>query len=190
MSGILLVQGFIHPFFSIFLVQKWPSSFMCMPFSYKLVWICTSDPRTRQYLWKCFKALCWTASTRVCRSSFNLSKAPTCVPFAKHSQTHRANDFWLIALSSLATKSFEHLVKSYIVSETQHIMDPLQCAYPASRGVKDAGLISGIVDLHSCRMQQVRAGMWHDDILSRLSLRMCFITFVCFIYQLLHQHLH
>lgn len=36
-----------------------------------------------------------------------------------------------IALTSLVMKSFEHLVKKYIVSVTQHLIDPLQFAYQA-----------------------------------------------------------
>ena len=35
-------------------------------------------------------------------------------------------------------KCFERLVKSHILSQTQHLLDPMQFAYQASRGVEDA----------------------------------------------------
>lgn len=48
------------------------------------------------------------------------------------------NDFPLIALTSSVVKCLERLIKRYIVFQTHHLMDPLQFAYQASRGVEDA----------------------------------------------------
>lgn len=44
------------------------------------------------------------------------------------------NEFQPIALISLLMKSFKHFVKKYIVSQTHHLIDPLEFAYQASRG--------------------------------------------------------
>jgi len=35
-------------------------------------------------------------------------------------------------------KCFERLVKRHLISQTQHLLDPMQFAYQASRGVEDA----------------------------------------------------
>lgn len=82
--------------------------------------------------------------TDLFRSSFNLHKVPTLwktsiiIPVPKTQRPTGPNDYRPIALTSLVMKCFEQLVKRYIVSETQHLLDPLQFAYQASRGVEDA----------------------------------------------------
>lgn len=82
--------------------------------------------------------------TEIFRVSFNcgivpvLWKTSTIIPVAKVPKPSELNDYRPIALTSLVMKSFEHLVKKYIVSVTQHLIDPLQFAYQASRGVEDA----------------------------------------------------
>ncbi len=60
---------------------------------------------------------------------------------AKNSQSHRAQQLSSNStdmLTLLVVKCFERLVKRYIVSQIQHLTDPLQFAYQATRGVEDA----------------------------------------------------
>ncbi len=78
--------------------------------------------------------------TDIFKSSFDLNKVPTLwktstiVPVPKNPRPTPPNDFQPIALTSLVMKCFERLVKRYIILQTQHLMDPLQFAYQASRG--------------------------------------------------------
>lgn len=56
-------------------------------------------------------------------------KTSIIIPFPKINKPSELSDFRPIALTSLAFKSFERLVKRHVVSKTQHILDPLQFAY-------------------------------------------------------------
>lgn len=82
--------------------------------------------------------------TDIFRSSLNLQKVPsiwktsTIIPVPKIPRPSEPNDFRPIALTSLVMKCFERLVKRYLISQTQHLLDPMQFAYQASRGVEDA----------------------------------------------------
>ena len=67
-----------------------------------------------------------------------LWKQSTIVPVAKSSNPKSLNDFRPVALTSLIMKQFEKLVKSELVAKTEHLLDPLQSAYRAGRGVQDA----------------------------------------------------
>lgn len=50
------------------------------------------------------------------------------------------NNFWPIALTSLAMKAIEREVKSQLITVTGNKLDSLQCAYCTKRGVDDAKL--------------------------------------------------
>ncbi len=82
--------------------------------------------------------------TDIFKSFFDLNKVPTLwktstiVPVPKNPRPTAPNDFQPIALTSLVMKCFERLVKRYFILQTQHLMDPLQFAYQASRGVESA----------------------------------------------------
>ena len=67
-----------------------------------------------------------------------LWKTAVITPVPKTSNPSQPSDFRPIALTSLIMKCFECLVKKFILSNTQHLLDPLQFAYQASRGVDDA----------------------------------------------------
>lgn len=76
--------------------------------------------------------------TDIFRASYNsgivpvIWKTSTIVPVAKFSRPLILNDFRPIALTSLVMKSFERLVKKHIVSEIEHLIDPLQFAHQVS----------------------------------------------------------
>ena len=70
----------------------------------------------------------------------NVWKQATVVPVAKKNNPMVFNDFRPVALTSLAMKSFEKLIKWKILDKVQHLLDPLQFAYRAGRGVEDATL--------------------------------------------------
>ena len=48
--------------------------------------------------------------------------------------------FCPVALTSLVMKTQEKIVKSFILSAVQPMLDPLQFAYSAGRGIEDAKL--------------------------------------------------
>ncbi len=58
------------------------------------------------------------------------------VPKTKHPKS--LNDFRPIALTSLAMKAFEKIIKAELLGVTQEILDPFQFAYRPGRGVEDA----------------------------------------------------
>ena len=57
---------------------------------------------------------------------------------AKISKPVTLNDFRPVALTSMIMKQFEKLVKTEILTKTELLLDPLQFAYRANRGVQDA----------------------------------------------------
>jgi len=59
------------------------------------------------------------------------------IPVAKTNHPKAFNDFRPVALTSLVMKSFEKLIKRDLLIKTEHLLDPLQFAYRASRGVED-----------------------------------------------------
>lgn len=65
-------------------------------------------------------------------------KSAVIAPIPKTPNPSQPSDFRPIALTSLVMKCFERLVKKYILSKTQHLLDPLQFAFQESRGVEDA----------------------------------------------------
>lgn len=65
-------------------------------------------------------------------------KDSTIVPVAKTKHPKVLNDFRPVALTSLVMKSFERLMKEELLPHLEPLLDPLQFAYRASRGVEDA----------------------------------------------------
>ena len=67
-------------------------------------------------------------------------KHATIVPVAKTKSPKVLNDFRPIALTSLVMKVFEKLVKKEVLKQVNGLLDPLQFAYQAGRGVEDSTL--------------------------------------------------
>ena len=94
----------------------------------------------------CAKELCgifrfiFQASIDLCKVPL-IWKTSTVIPVP--------NDFRSIALTSLAMKCLEKIVKTEIRKETEHLLDPLQFAYRHGKGVEDATLtILNLVHTH------------------------------------------
>ncbi len=68
----------------------------------------------------------------------SLWKQSTVVPVAKINNPKTLNDFRPVALTALVMKQFEKLIKAELVAKTENLLDPLQFAYRAGRGVQDA----------------------------------------------------
>lgn len=68
----------------------------------------------------------------------NLWKDAVVIPVPKCSGPKTINDFRPVALTSVLMKIFEKLVRSEILRQTEHALDPLQFAYRPHRGVEDA----------------------------------------------------
>ena len=64
----------------------------------------------------------------------------TVILVSKKSTPEQLSDLRLVALSSLVINTLEKIVKSLILSAAEPILDPLQFAYRAKRGVEDAKL--------------------------------------------------
>ncbi len=62
------------------------------------------------------------------------------VPVPKSSCPKTVGDFRPVALTSVLMKTFEKLVRSETLRQTEHTLDPVQFAYTPHRGVKDATL--------------------------------------------------
>lgn len=62
----------------------------------------------------------------------------TVISVAKHNNPKELNDYRPVALTSLVMKCFEKLLKKEVLTKTEHLLDPLQFAYRAKRGVEDA----------------------------------------------------
>ena len=65
-------------------------------------------------------------------------KESVIVPVAKIPSPKELNDFRPVALTSLVMKGFEKIVKRSLLGMSQSIIDPLQFAYQAGKGVEDA----------------------------------------------------
>ena len=59
---------------------------------------------------------------------------------AKKTNPKEPNDFRPVALTSLPMKTLEKIVKNFVLAATGNLLDPLQFAYRAGRGVDDAKL--------------------------------------------------
>lgn len=66
-----------------------------------------------------------------------LWKKAIVVPVVKLSNPVALKDFQPVALTSTIMKWFEELVKTEILAKTEPLLDPLQFAYRANRGVQD-----------------------------------------------------
>ncbi len=64
-------------------------------------------------------------------------KRSTIIPVPKKPHIFGLNDYWPVALASVAMKSFERLVLAYLKDTTGPLLDPLQFAYRANRSVDD-----------------------------------------------------
>ena len=64
----------------------------------------------------------------------------TIIPVQKKSTPKQLSDLSPVALTSLVMNTLEKIVKSLILSAAEPILDPLQFAYRAKRGVEDAKL--------------------------------------------------
>ena len=67
-----------------------------------------------------------------------LWKHSTIVPVAKIKKPSSLNNFRPVALASLVMKTLEKLIKNEISLQVEELLDPLQFAYRAGRGVEDA----------------------------------------------------
>ncbi|XP_041962711.1 uncharacterized protein LOC121720538 [Alosa sapidissima] len=82
--------------------------------------------------------------TKIFNLSLAQSTVPTCfkrstiVPVSKNSHPAGLNDYRPVALTSIAMKCFERLVKNYICSSLPLNLDPLQFAYRTNRSTDDA----------------------------------------------------
>ena len=69
-----------------------------------------------------------------------LWKFSNVVPLPKKTNPKEPNDFRPVALTSLPMKTLEKIVKNLVLAATGNLLDPLQFAYRAGRGVDDAKL--------------------------------------------------
>ena len=60
------------------------------------------------------------------------------IPVPKKSKPSILNDYRPVALTPIIIKCFERIILNFIRQNTGHLMDPLQFAYRARRGVEDA----------------------------------------------------
>ena len=65
-------------------------------------------------------------------------KESTIIPIPKHQKPSCLNDYRPVALTSVAMKCFERLVKNHICSMLPSTLDPLQFAYRENRSTDDA----------------------------------------------------
>lgn len=86
----------------------------------------------------------------------------SCAAVPKTPNPSQLSDFGPIALTLLVMKYFERLVKKYIISKAQHLLDRLQLASQESRGVEDA--IATFLHLLLSHLEKVQA---HAKILVR-----------------------
>ncbi len=75
-----------------------------------------------------------------------LWKHSTVIPIPKKSKTTALNDLRPVALTSLGMKAMERILKHHIIRAKDFLIDPLEFAYRAGRGVDDAKtlIIDGI----------------------------------------------
>lgn len=67
-----------------------------------------------------------------------LWKGSIIVPVAKVPSPKGLNDYCPVALTSLAMKGLEKIIKRSLVAMSQSVIDPLQFAYHPGKGVEDA----------------------------------------------------
>ncbi len=87
-----------------------------------------------------------------------LWKEAIVVPIRKTRYPKTLNDFRPVALTSLVMKCFEKFVRDKLLLKTQSLLDPLQFAYQARRGVEDASstLLNMIMKHLDARKTEVR----------------------------------
>ena len=69
-----------------------------------------------------------------------LWKTSNIIPVPKTPNPSVKNDYRPVALTSIAMKCFERIIKSFLLRDTEHLLDPMQFAYRSKRGVDDATL--------------------------------------------------
>lgn len=97
--------------------------------------------RTRQRTRSCLKELCFMDifNTSLCQAVVPLCfKSAIIVPVPKNSNPRCLNDYRPVALTPVAMKCFEQVVKDHIKSNLPASMDHLQFAYRANRSAEDA----------------------------------------------------
>ena len=67
-----------------------------------------------------------------------LWKTSNIIPIPKKPNPVALNDYRPVALTSIAMKSYERLIKGFFLSETEHLLDANQFAYKPQKGVEDA----------------------------------------------------
>ena len=60
------------------------------------------------------------------------------IPIPKKTHPKIPNDYRPVALTSIAMKSLERIIKTFLLKETEHQLDKWQFAYRAKKGVDDA----------------------------------------------------
>ena len=94
------------------------------------------------------------------QASLSLYKVPTLwktsivVPVPKKSRPASPNDFRPVALTSHVMKSFEKIIKTMIMTRTDHLLDPLQFAYRPGRGVEDA--VATLINYVLCHLEDAK----------------------------------
>ncbi len=82
--------------------------------------------------------------TQIFNRSLELCEVPPCfkhstiIPVPKKPKVAGLKDYWPVALTSVAMKSFEKLVLAHLKDITVPLLDPLQFAYRVNRSVDDA----------------------------------------------------
>ncbi|KAJ8364950.1 hypothetical protein SKAU_G00137810 [Synaphobranchus kaupii] len=82
--------------------------------------------------------------TDIFNTSLRQCTVPQCfkqsiiIPVPKSTKITCLNDYRPVALTSVAMKSFEHLVLDYLTASTSSQLDPYQFAYRTNRSVEDA----------------------------------------------------
>ena len=65
-----------------------------------------------------------------------------------------ANDIRSVALTSHVMKSFEKIIRTMIMTRTDHLLDPLQFAYRPGRGVEDA--VATLINYVLCHLEEAK----------------------------------
>lgn len=93
-----------------------------------------------------------------------LWKTSNVIPVPKKQCPKGLNDYRPVALTSIAMKCLERIIKTFLLQDTDHLLDPMQFAYRPHRGVEDATLYL----LHHTYRHLDKTGSW---------IRMLFLDF-------------
>ena len=76
------------------------------------------------------------------------------MPVPKKSRPAIPNDFRPVALTSHVMKSFEKIIKTMIMTRTDHLLDPLPFAYRPGKGVEDA--VATLINYVLCHFEDAK----------------------------------